>query len=67
MQITEKRGWGAAASRLQLQRPPISRYGISPQLAPPGMTQRDRECFNSPCVATPQACPEDADGDTPDA
>lgn len=67
MQVTEKRGWGAAAPRLQQQRPPIPRYGISPQLAPPNLTPRDRECFNSPIVATPQAMPEDADGDAPDA
>lgn len=55
MQIVNKRGWGAAAPRLKDRRPPIPRYGVSPQLAPPIGTSRDRECFNSTCVATPQA------------
>lgn len=55
MEIVEKRGWGAAAPRLKNRRTPIPRYGISPQLAPPIGTSADRECFNSVCVATPQA------------
>lgn len=32
----------------------VPRYGISPQLAPPRMTARDKECLNSPIVSTPQ-------------
>lgn len=33
----------------------VPRYGISPQLAPPGMTATDKKCLNSTVVATPQA------------
>lgn len=55
MEIVTKRGWGAAAPRLKERRPPVPRYGISPQLAPPVGTAADRECFTAPCVATPQA------------
>jgi len=67
MQVTDKRGWGAAAPRLKLQKPVIPRYGISPQLAPASLTPSERECFKSPIVTSPQAVIEDADGDTPDA
>jgi hypothetical protein len=66
MEIQNKRGWGAAAPRLKDRRPPIPRYGISPQLAPPIGTAADRECFNAPCVATPQAAFVKGD-DPPDA
>ena len=55
MKVTQNRGWGAAAPRLKERREPIPRYGISPQLAPPVTTKRDRECFNSVTVGSPQA------------
>ena len=32
----------------------VERYGISPQLAPVGLTPADKACLNSPIVATPQ-------------
>ncbi len=32
----------------------VERYGISPQLAPVGITPADKECLNSDIVATPQ-------------
>lgn len=67
MQVTEKRGWGAAAPRLKDRRPPIPRYGISPQLAPATLTPADRECFKAPIVTMPQAVMGDEDGDMPDA
>ena len=63
MQITEKRGWGAAAPRLKDRRAPIPRYGISPQLAPASLTPSERECFKSPEVTSPQA--DFVNGDDP--
>jgi hypothetical protein len=63
MEIVNKKGWGAAAPRLKERRAPIPRYGISPQLAPPIATARDRECLNSATVGSPQA--DFVNGDDP--
>lgn len=51
--MNNDRGRGGTGSKKPMKI--VDRYGISPQLAPVGLTAADKACLNSDIVATPQA------------